>query len=1648
MIRPALGTRPMLRTSLALAAVVVLTFTSQVSALSRPARSLPATRRGPATSASSAATQRMSGSLQDSATTGSARLVDVLVIEKKGTGRPGTLKTALRVTLKADPDNEYWAGRVPTDRLAKLASGKGVEYVADNGPQAPPVVPDSSAPPAFAQLAAGKQAVSRIRKATASGVVKSFADAVNSESSASAPGGLPTDWYEIGLPHKSALAWANGFTGTGVKVAVADDGVDFAHPDLQGTQAYNTDPTSPYYGWPMAFDPYSTYLYAMDALTGSNNVEIGATWFSATTDVATGADPSFRGQTYALPGTSKSGTYHIGVLWDQNLASSKWFGHYPAMLVADEHTAGVYDTVYVDLNDNLDFTDDKACTKGDPISYLDYVDAAGNPGSDGIADLSGGMVYWISDGTHQPPYADEVFSELDSAPGGPSAAGALVCMMGSFDSGSDHGTLCASGVAGQGRIDGKSVTGVHPSFKTGSGGMVQGAGRDVRLVGIGDVYSAYSLSTLLAYDFAAYGPDSTAETGDEVQIVSNSYGESTTDNDEWDFGSRYITLLNTGDAPSTAFLFATGNGGPGYGTSTPPSASTGIKVGASTQFGADGGWDSIDTSSQVTYGDVAPFSDRGPSAMGHLSPTIVADGAYASGDVALNFANGNGWTAWDVWGGTSRSTPVASGNLALVYQAFRGANGRWPTYDEARMLLASGGTDLNYDTFVQGAGMVDANRSTLLAAGAAGAGVEASPTAWYPGGFEGSQPMGFEQVVSPGDTLTSPLTLTNPGTAPASVTISDSWMQKTGSEVVTVTLDASRESAFSANRPDALLDLSSVVPAGTQLLVVRATAPLSQIDPNDDGTAENSYRLLAYDWTDRNGNGRLWNDSNANGAVNTGEIDANEYMRFNYCLATGPSLEVRVQDPLGRAHDGLFLGLQHQHRSGSLTVRVEISFWNRVDMPWLSSSVTSLSVPAGASRSATMRCAVPANAPLGTYEGEYRVSVAGTVTVVPVAITVAGHSASVTYGGPNPYEQLMDGSKVFGYQDWLWRAESGDWRFFATDVPSGQVGTGSLLLAHTTWRAAPTDIDTLLYGPSQADPSRPADVLGPYDLEFKGGSPNTNTGAGVWTFDTSTGGASDWVAGPLSAGLNEIMLHNVVYAGTQTSEQFSGETGVLNASASALDYAVTDGAHASGLSFTSTLDLPGFSAEGYGLSPAWTSTGQVDQDGTWTHEFDIAHGGYIEASIANQGSDLDLYLDSWNGSGWDTIAASETPMGDEYLKVLTPDDGHYRIRVYGFDVNGGTDSFDVRLAAPQGTGVTVTGVSSGAVPAGVPIALSVHFSTSRPTLDERDQVLLGVVSCGPAGSIDAVQIPVTVTYPLLVESTTPEPGSIDASTTAGVTLRFSRRVDPDTLTGDSLYLTADGEPVDGTITYDDSSATAHIAATLAPDTIYTVHVTGDIATPDGTAMQPADWIFSTGGSQLPTAVKLSLKASTARYGAKVSFTATATRGPSGVGYPDGDAPLAIQFRATGSSVWTTVTTGVASTGGVWSGSVTASRPGSYRARRTATPSGTESTSAMRSLAVTFAPTISVSATTTRHGHSFKVTAHVRPSAQAARRSARIEVYSRGRWVLSHYVKLSSSGNATFYERRSTKGTRKIRLRLTSGKGYGTGASASITLRWN
>ena len=381
--------------------------------------------------------------------------------------------------------------------------------------------------------------------------------------------------------------------------------------------------------------------------------------------------------------------------------------------------------------------------------------------TDGYNDLSGGMVYFISDGQHWPMMMDWWWDASDLA--APPANGDLVAFM--FDDplgpAEAHGTLTAGNITGQGRIDGDPSavggTEVRPPWKPGGvGGMVQGGGKDAKLIAIGDIYWNFESSSEDAWYFSAFGADGFGDTDDGAQITSNSFGISETDNDEWDNRSRLITLINTSPTDPvghpntygqrTAFLVSTGNGAPGYGTVTSADATTSIGVGASTQFGSTN-WDSISSQDQIVWGDVIPWSNRGPTAVGHLAPQVTADGAFAAGDLTSNGV-GDGWTAWETWGGTSRSTPVAAGNLALVYDAWYQRTGEWPTWEQARELMMNGANDQDFDVLVQGAGAVNADRSTDIAAGLFG--VNVSPSAWYPGSSPGAmgEPIAFAQVIA------------------------------------------------------------------------------------------------------------------------------------------------------------------------------------------------------------------------------------------------------------------------------------------------------------------------------------------------------------------------------------------------------------------------------------------------------------------------------------------------------------------------------------------------------------------------------------------------------------------------------------------------------------------------------------------------------------------------------------------------------------------------------------------------------------------------------------------------------------------------------------------------------------------------------------
>jgi len=269
--------------------------------------------------------------------------------------------------------------------------------------------------------------------------------------------------------HNFAEAWDAGYTGTGVTVGVLDGGTDFGHPDLIGTwQTWSglTGSRAAWNGWPKAFDPFGTLQW----LAAPSQIDQGLSWYVKTTAVTCkdwankaaqascsvkfstktgpsrnfGAPTGTKQHTYLFPaGVSKSGNVRLGSHPDDYLLAL--FGERPAFLVTDSTTAGVFDTVYVDLDNDRRFDDEKPVTKASPVSYRDM-------DGDGYTDLSGGLLYFISDGVTRLPGGVDVFGGTFVRPPGETLA-----WTGDFDPAiGGHGTLTASNVVGQGVINGKA----------------------------------------------------------------------------------------------------------------------------------------------------------------------------------------------------------------------------------------------------------------------------------------------------------------------------------------------------------------------------------------------------------------------------------------------------------------------------------------------------------------------------------------------------------------------------------------------------------------------------------------------------------------------------------------------------------------------------------------------------------------------------------------------------------------------------------------------------------------------------------------------------------------------------------------------------------------------------------------------------------------------------------------------------------------------------------------------------------------------------------------------------------------------------------------------------------------------------------------
>ena len=1172
-------------------------------------------------------------------------------------------------------------------------------------------------------------------------------------------------WWDVGAGHNSREAWDMGYTGNGVNVMVNDSGIDFAHPDLQGTWATITDADSPYFGWPEMFDSRSTYLYILDTVFGTNYIASGMGHYSDTSATCTLGDCVYQPlnatepHTYTLPATSISGTYHIGFHPDKTLADAvmgDWNGQYEgeeyvSVLVVDEHTDGVYDTVYVDMNGNFDFTDDKPVTKDDPITYLDVWDSAANaPGQDGYPDISGGLLYFIADGVNVLPASDWMWGKYSVPPDNGSL---LAWEFNDFtEGGGDHGQLCASNVAGQGIIDG----GAPPYKPAGDGspftGLVQGAGRDAKLSANGNVYNTFTSLWNDSFYYAALGYDGQPGTDDDMQIISNSWGFSSVDNDVWDFDSRLIDKIVRHLNPTLSVLISTGNGAPAYGTITGPSPVSSIGVGASTEFGSTGIFETIMGVDQINWGDVIPFSNRGPAANAGNGVSVTADGAFGSGALSLN-EWGDGWTAWEAWGGTSRSAPVAAGNMSLIYDAYKQANGVWPTWDVARAILMSGANNQRYDTFVQGAGSVNGGQSAGIAGGNKGFFV--MPDNWTGGDYRGVEYHSFANIMHPGDVSTKTFTVHNPTDADTEVQIRSKRLVKIGQYSFPFTSKDQSLEDGAFTKPDYLFPLTDLIPAGADMIEVKISFPASEFDVNGDYRYDNRWRVHIQDWKDLNGNGRLWDDLNGDGVVNADEIDTGEYIRFAYGYNSGPTTQVRMKMPLERMHDGLYLSLRHKTKSDAVPVthlNIEITFYDTQTFDWVTVDPMTLTVPAGGDATFNATMTVPDDVPFGLFNGAIMVDGPDMRAVVPVVANVAASSANFEFGGGRRSNTPYDNGRMFGYNDWGWRAESGDWRFYFTDIMD-DVSDNSLLFVDTQWDNPKVDIDTLVMGPTadqfSNDPDKgEPDVYGPYTLStLPGSSANTYMGSGKWFWYTNTGGPREIVAVPASEGLHIVALHEVYSSGEHSDVSVSGKVGMLTVDPSKLDVdAPTDTVEAT-INVSASVNLDDLVAEGFGLGlPEDFTDLPIKQDdpndpstASFTQTVTIDHAASLTVDIVGQGSDdLDLFLLNPNGQ---VVASSTTSTATEHVSVKFPMDGDWTIWVHGWNVPEGESTFDMTINAVQGYDITVKNIPDGPFAAGDMIPITLEISHDMNLGD----VLYGSVLLGPSLAPGLVEVPVVVT---------------------------------------------------------------------------------------------------------------------------------------------------------------------------------------------------------------------------------------------------------------------------------------------------------------
>jgi len=558
-------------------------------------------------------------------------------------------------------------------------------------------------------------------------------------------------------------------SGNGTVIAIVDTGVDFSNPDIQHSLA--RDKTN----HPIMLDPDGQGLILTNAtffayideneiirnyskpipshMTSSAYVSRDGVFLDVSQDGKGSEIPIYNsffpqiGNSVIFNGTlsndmkigddnrnyikSKSGVYHVGVIYQGGLQGPYARIQVVPVLLVDSFQPGVYDTMIPDLstswkdytrfdlkpgekpNYDFDFTDEKPIVLGSGNEFLVF-----DSNDDGKNDYSAGTfgarvldVYGVI-GNNYTNIDDSLNAINGTLLPALDPDGAFFGLMTDF---MGHGTSSAASITSRGQVsydiynDSKKhfITGVAPDAKI----------LPVKALWFGDTVYGW----LWSAGFENKDEQWKFSGKPRVDIISNSWGVSNFPSFEASPGldvlSLILSILSTphsldDDYPGVTIISSAGNSGHGYGTIGLPNASPfGISVGATTNnvFVGYGPFkDQPRFGNTTTHSNhVVDFSSRGPSSIGDPKPDVMSIGAHGfTPSNVLKTQKDSKDESFTLFGGTSMAAPIVSGSVAVLIEEMKKQSQEYNSFSIKNILMSTA-TDLNNDPLTQGSGLTN-----------------------------------------------------------------------------------------------------------------------------------------------------------------------------------------------------------------------------------------------------------------------------------------------------------------------------------------------------------------------------------------------------------------------------------------------------------------------------------------------------------------------------------------------------------------------------------------------------------------------------------------------------------------------------------------------------------------------------------------------------------------------------------------------------------------------------------------------------------------------------------------------------------------------------------------------------------------------------